>query len=256
MQSLFKTKYAILATFMCGIGILLLYVAQQLDAQSSWRPFLSALSSTLIVSGALGLLNKYFLTNELVKLILEKIKLKNDIDRTGIESIYTDLSDIPYKTWMKKSKHIDIVHVYGQTWTNNNQGFIKGALDNNTCKVRVVLLSINSNFISPLAEQYSMDEDMLRRKMEAVKSIWVQLFASLKTTRIKKNLNVYYHTGTPCCSLYRFDDRIVVIQSKLTKGRTSNLPIFVCTKIEKSGLYHMYLDEIESLIKEAQKLDL
>lgn len=104
-------------------------------------------ASALIIAGIFGLVNEYFLKDKLVELILEKLHLKESIDKTGIEALFYNISEIQYKDFIRKAnKHIDIVHVYGRTWTNTNLDELTDKYLRSNCDIRVILTSPDSVF--------------------------------------------------------------------------------------------------------------
>lgn len=47
-------------------------------------------------------MNEFYLKEKLVDLILNKLKLKETIDKTGITEVFSDINDIDYRFYMKK----------------------------------------------------------------------------------------------------------------------------------------------------------
>ena len=214
-----------------------------------------SLGMAMIIASIFDAINNFYLKDKMVDLILEKMQIKETIHKTGISEIVSDLSDLDYRHYIRNSREsIDIYHVYGRTWTNNNFEAIKNKVLHSNCKIRIVLLSPDSKFVEPLAERYGVTKEELISNIGYVKKCWLELM-ELKKNAKKKNqssLRIYYTNAFPVYSLYRFDNTIINILSKPSKGRTTNLPTFICEDSNKeSDLYSMYLKEFEEIVNES-----
>ena len=80
---------------------------------------------------------------------------------------------------------------------------------------------------------------------------WENMGEKLKENSVVK---VYYFDGNPVHSLYKFDDKIVVVSNKISNTLSLNLPSFICeqNKETKQGLYQIYEEEIEELISNGE----
>ncbi len=259
-KNTFKNTFllTILATII--VGLILFWVTEYIP-NILFKSVVSNVASALFISGVFGAVNEYMLKNSLVDLILDKLKLKEDIDRTGIEEVFFGISDIDYKYYIKRAKkNIDIVHVYGRTWTNTNIDVITETLMNSSCKIRVILVSPESPFVPALSEHYGTDVnpvsvDDLKKTMTDVAGIWKELsnkYNAHRSRRAKGSLKLYYHNGPPTNSIYRIDDRVILVTGKTTKSKSTILPSFICKDTNKNeDLYNIYIDEIENLITES-----
>lgn len=226
------------------------------DNQSNilWNGIRS-LGIAIIIASIFDVINNFYLKDKMVDLILEKMQIKETIHNTGISEIVSDLSDLDYRHYIRNSREsIDIYHVYGRTWTNNNSEAIKNKVLHSNCKIRVVLLSPDSKFVEPLAERFGVTKEELISNIDYVRKCWLELL-ELKKNASKKNqssLRIYYTNAFPVYSLYRFDNTVINILSKPSKGRTTTLPTFICEDSNKeSDLYSMYLKEFEEIVKES-----
>ncbi|WP_027956653.1 hypothetical protein [Halobacillus kuroshimensis] len=242
------------------VGNILILVTQLTDNELLIS-LLNNISSALIITGVFGLINEFLLKEKLVGLILNKLKLKENIEKTGINEVFLNVRDIDYRYLLKNSnRKIDICHIYGRTWTNYNSDSLRERLLHSNCEIRVILLSPESDFVKGLAELYGREEDELRKTMYEVQSIWRTLYhekKKVKKKRTQSSIRVYISNSFPAHSIYRFDDKILQVQSKLTKGKSSNLPSILCENTHKTDeLYNVYLNEIEKIIMESEELDL
>lgn len=253
-----KDGFTISSLILFIIGILFIFGSEYFleDNQSNilWNGFRS-LGIAIIIASIFDAINNFYLKEKMVDLILEKMQLKEAIHNTGISEIVSDLNDLDYRHYIRNSREsIDIYHVYGRTWTNNNIEAIKNKLLHSNCKIRVVLLSPDSKFVEPLAERYGVTKEELISNIDYVRNCWLELI-ELKKHAKKKNqssLRIYYTNAFPVYSLYRFDNTMINILSKPSKGRTSTLPTFICEDSNKeSDLYSMYLKEFDEIVTES-----
>lgn len=257
----YKTFHYLVISILIILGLALFILGEYIEEYEFWSVILNNLGSTLLLSGVFGLLDQLILKQKLAEFILEKLKLKEEIDRTGIENIYYDIKDIDYKYYIKKAKkNLDIIHIYGRSWTTNLIDELKDKVFNSNCNIRVVLLSPDSLLIPGLAELFNYTEEELRNEILNSTKIWKNLdFEKSKQKRRKtlSNLTLYYHKGFPAYSLYRIDDIIIHVSNKLSRGRTARLPSFVIKNTNHTNdLFDIYLDQIENLIAESEKIDL
>lgn len=257
-RNILKNGFTISSLILFIVGLISIFGCEYLlykNPGSFLWSGIRSLGTALIIASIFDVINNFYLKDKMVDLILEKMLIKETIHNTGISEIVSDLNDLDYRHYIRNSKEsIDIYHVYGRTWTNNNMDSLRRKVLNSNCKIRVVLLSPESKFIEPLAERYGSTSKELISNIEYVTKCWQELFECKKSAKKKTqgSLKVYYTQAFPVYSLYRFDNSIINILSKPSKGRTSTLPTFICEDSNKeSDLYSMYLKEFEEIINES-----
>lgn len=254
------SKSIVIAFILIIIGILLMCFLSE-------NPFWNNVSSVLLVSGAFTVINDMFLKRSLIELILQKIELNQAIHDTGLTVVNRGLDKINYRDYFKKAKsNIDIIHNYGKTWTENNFGFIEKVVLYKKCKLRIVLLNPNSLFVPALAEHYGCSIEVLKKNIEEAVNTWRKLYQKLKKLNAGKRsrtecgiLELYFFNGQPTNSIYRIDNSIILIHTKNSKGKSIDLPYLVFQKDnddDDKGFYDSYLNEVEAIIQEADKVNL
>lgn len=243
------------------IGGLLLLIFSQFISSNFWKNIMDDIAGALFMSGAFGLINELILKDKMIALILEKLKIKEEIDKTGILSFYKSPEVIDYKYYLSPAKkNIDIFHVYGRTWTHNNYNVLQNKVKNSNCKIRVILVNPDSKFIDGLADTFNCSPTELKGRILEVEKSWRALYKEKERQRKRRSqssLELYYTDCFPAHSLYRFDDNLIHIQSKPTKGRSNELTTIVCKKTARADdLYNKYLQEIEDIIAESTRVDL
>lgn len=143
--------------------------------EGSWKIIVNQVSLAIYISGILGIINEYILKETLVELILDKLRIKSEVDISGLDEILPGITEINYKGYFKKAKkNIYIVHIYGRTWTNNNIDEIMDRImsSNSKVKVRVVLVDPDSPFVPGLEKHFDYKEGELKKLIAEVGHIW------------------------------------------------------------------------------------
>ena len=158
--------------------------------------------------------------------------------------------DVPYRELIRETMSaMTIVHAYGATWTRNYIEIIKQQCLQRNLDITVILLSINSKFCDSIEVHYGKEKGSMANSIQRVTEYWKELG---KEVSAKSVVKVYYFDGNPVHSLYKFDNRIVVVSNKISNKLSLNLPCIICNqkKEVKEGLYYIYEEEIGELISE------
>lgn len=257
-----KNIIVVLGLLIAGISLL---IVSEILSEGIFKSIMNQISLAILISGVLGIIDQYFLKDNLVSLILDKLKIKSDVDSTGIEEIIADINRISYDEYFKKAKNnIDIVHIYGRTWTNNYIDEIMDRVKNSRCNVRIVLVDPDSLFVPALEKHFKYEDGQLKTLIEEATSLWKNKYTRIKqeaTSRKKRSrlgrVELYYHSGQPTNSMYKIDERMIVVQTKTTVEKTTRLPAMIFKNTNKTDcFFKIYDKEINQLIKESRLIDL
>lgn len=210
--------------------------------------FFNSVGAVLIVSGVYNVIYEYILKSKLINLIVEKVRLKNSIDEVGIDEIMLRSDNVPYRELIEETTStMTIVHAYGATWTRNYIEIIKQQCLQRKLDITVVLLSTSSKFCDSIEAHYGKEKGSMVGSIGRVTEYWKNLG---KEVNEKSVVKVYYFDGNPVHSLYKFDNKIVVVSNKISNRLSLNLPCIICNqkKDVKEGLYYIYEEEIKELI--------
>lgn len=258
----FSLIHIIIALVCAILGILCIWLGNSL---------ISNVGSVLLVSGIYTIIDNMVLKKSLIELVIQKVSLDKMIDDTGLIKIDSTLTNIEYREFFENATlNIDIIHNYARTWTTNNFDFIKNTVMNKECRLRIVLLNPESLFVQALEKHYGYTEGHLVGLINEVTDKWKALYNDVEDKRkacLKKKSNpyknkhcgsveLYYFNGQPTNSLYRVDDKMIVVNAKNSKEKSVYLPYTIFQDNGEKGLYHIYLNEIETIIKEAVRVEL
>ena len=260
-QRFFKERHIIAALVISIIGIVCMRVGGEV---------VKNIGSVLLVSGVYTVFDSMFLKQSLLDLIIQKVKLDKDIDSTGLVTIDATLTNIDYKSYIENiHKEMDIVHNYGRTWTTNNYDFIKDAVLNKECKIRVVLLNPASPFVKPLEAHYGYPEGRLVSLINESTEKWEALIEEInrkkeickrrKHAQYKNKrcgeIELYFFNGQPANSIYRIDDTIIMVSVKNSSEKSVHLPYFIFKNNGDGGLYNNLYEEINNIINNSVKVE-
>ena len=255
----FKYLHLLVALGIAIVGIIMMTISCEI---------VNNIGSVMLVSGVYTIIDNFFLKKSLIDLVIQKVKLDEKIDMCGIVELGATLTNIEYKQLLENAENnIDIIHNYGRTWTTNNFDFVKKCVMEKCCNVRVVLLNPQSQFVSALESHYNYSEGELQKLIIEMSDKWKRLKDELDTKKetCKKrssvsyknkkcgNLELYYFNGQPTNSLYRIDDKVIVINSKTSKEKSVFLPYAIYQNNGEQGIYSAYVHEIDTIIKESTK---
>lgn len=238
--------YWLVALVLLLTGILLIFLADWID-NSFWKSGVEKLATAITITGIFSLINNFFLSFNLIEIVLEKVKLSSDINDSGLIRVFSKFNAINFMDYFDKElDEIDIAHTYGRTWTRQYVEELGKQVSNNNTKIRVVLQNPESDFILGLANHYSITSDALKNRIEETIEIWTEMRSLVNN---KKNIELYLVKMLPSYSYYRFDDVIISIANPKSQGMTKKLNAFACKnqKLEYT-LYHNFNHDFNQLI--------
>lgn len=221
-----------------------------------WKGIINTVASAVMISGVLGIIDKVFMEQDLINFVCDRVQLKKEIDKLGIINITTDVRhDIDYREYIKEaSNHIDIIHVYGYTWTKDNIEYILDNISKKETKVRVLLVDPASDLVNILALQYEKSVEEVRKKISDTFEFWKDKCRERDNNfKFKGNIEIYYTKGNLNTAFYRMDDFLVAVHINSNHSSKSN--VISGIKMKKNNndfsLYSVYLNEMNELFKES-----
>jgi len=252
-----KLKYFISAMLLTIGGLVLVLISTTLG-DGYLKSVINNISSALMISGVLGLIDQYILKNEMINYIISKVSLKKSVDLTGLTDLQYGSDQVPYKEFLETAKKkIDVVHLYGQTWTKTHTGRLITALRDTNVEIRVVLmdpLNIDLiNIVSPMLKR--VDSAELINRIETVSGIWKDIYTRSGVSNPDR-IKIYYHSNIQTVALYRFDDNLVCRQLHISKHpNLCSSPTLICKKGSTGkSIFNVYMSDIEQLIKDSRNV--
>lgn len=214
---------------------------------NTWKVFLQTVSSYFIVSCLLDIIKKLFNDEELIKDIASGINSEINAMKLGIKKI--DINNektlTPEKIIKCAKKQIDILHVYGFSWTRDNQVILNEALKNKV-KIRVIMADFN-NEISMKFYSNHMARDV-EGKIKEVLNLWKEIYYD---SGQNNNLQIYLFNGAITHAIHLNEKNVVIKSIPSCKSYAKgNITTIHSQKLE-NGIYEKYEQEINQIIKES-----
>lgn len=216
--------------FLIALGLLSFIISQCIEENIFWKGVFSNIGSAILVAGILTVMSEYVLKNELIEFLLEKVKLKTQIDSMGLEEIHSSASKIDYTKILSNSiSSIDVVHTNGAEWIGRHMDIVREVLETKNCTIRVFLMSPSSVFLDAFAQHIKQPQEYIINRIQESVELWK---SAVDVNVLKGKLKIYYHNVNPTSSLVRVDNRIINIQNKLISVRSKKL---LCTIFRSTG---------------------
>lgn len=241
--------------FICTILIVIsfAFISLSLATEDFISSFCNNVGSVLLISGVFGIINESLLKFNLSKYIISNLNINNKVIDVGIYDVLTNKQDINYKELLLKSKKtIDIVVVYDRTLIATQVDNIRLILEKKKINIRVFLLDPESEFAHGF-ELYYNKKNKMKYGINETKNNFIQAYESVSNPKGK--LEIYYYRAHPACSLYRFDETMVVVNGTFYKKPTKIVPIYIIeNNTNKNNLFELYIGQINDLIDKSQKI--
>lgn len=212
------------ATLVVLVGVILLWFATANDWLASRTPakeLTAQLGSLLVVTGGLAILWDLKGRRDLVDEVLAKAELRSDVATTGLKRASMDWRMVEWKNLIKSSREIDVFIAYGSTWLSTHSTELEAFAADRRNQLRYFLPDPDDeSTMEMLAARFQYTPEILVSKVsEAARSV-AQISRGGEA-----DVRIWYRTGVPTFTCYRFDDTVVVTlySHKLGRGMIPTL---------------------------------
>jgi hypothetical protein len=250
-RKLTQRESVIVALLSFGAGAFLLYVSGRDDwwsGSSGFQLLIGQLGSLLIATTGLSLLWEWRGRQALAQEVYEQARLAADIEGAGLIRVSTQyLSDVDWRDYFAEVRHLDIFFAYGRTWRSAHFDKLQKVARQSGNRIRVVLPDPEDNdLVARLAARFAFSIEAVQAAIREA----VEEFIHLKQPD-GAEIRVYFHSGDPTFSYYRFDRRAVVTLYSHSHERRL-VPTFVCAT--GGTLYDFLRQEFDDLVEQGQPL--
>lgn len=228
-------------------GSLILFITYNIS-DNIWKIFLQTISSYIIVSCLLDILKKYATDDELIRDISEGINSEIDAMKLGIKKVDINNEKVltPERIIKLAKKRIDILHVYGYSWTRDNAVLLTEALKNRV-KIRVIISDFNNETAMKFYSNHM--ERNISSKIDEVLDKWKEIYINSGQS---ENLQIYLFDGAITHAVHLNEHSIVIKSIPSCKSFSKGNVITIFSKKLNDGIYGKYEQEIEQIIKESK----
>jgi hypothetical protein len=239
------------AVAVAAFGGVLIWVSslKVLDHHGTWRLLLDEFGTVLIAAVALGVLWELVGKRAFASEMFAVAGVGVDVLSAGIVRVGTSyLDDVAWQELFKSAEKLDVFVAYASTWRSAHYHRLQELAGKPQSRVRVYLPDpYDEGLVTRLALRFSMTVDQVRERIRDARAE----FAGFQREN-GGTVSVFYHSGDPVFSCYRFDGTIVLTLYSHTRAR-QKVPTIVCR--QGGELYEFVRDELTAIDKQSKPAD-
>lgn len=240
----------VIASVMMIIGLVCIAYKGSLEADSWQTPYLSELSSALLVGGLLSLLLKVFQDKESHSTLRRLLRIHDSVDELGLVEILPEVQGFNFTEMVESSDSLAIVMNDGLRWIGNNTTALSGRFGK-SATTEFFFVDPESPFVEILAKKVSCEPDDLRRK---IRDSWQRIEDAYNVSAKKSGFTIYAITTFPTKSIFLTEDLLVETPYQTAAGR-AKIPLYVYRKVARSDSpYAFATNDLKQLRAEARKV--
>lgn len=258
-KSIFIQRYKTQAFIILVCFVIILAAKLYLNTiiSEEWISFLINLTTAITAGIVVGIYFDLSVRRELTDEILSKIRLKEELIKSGLVEYHSSWTSIKPKLpiYFNKAKKVDIYANYASTVLNDLDEALNRFLQIKKNEINIYILHDKNPFIPGLGahwgfENEGTDEERIRQKIsssiETLRNVCKELSGKNK---LKAKIGVYQLTRHPVFySFYRFDNLVVFVPSKIVQAKSFKPMSFVAINSEyDDDLYKRCSAELEDI---------
>ncbi|MFD1775993.1 hypothetical protein [Paenibacillus rhizophilus] len=237
----------LLICFLIIAGLVMLVINSNIGETSVLKPYLNELSSLLLITGVLTLLDKIFTQKHQDKKLREIFRIHDSVESMGVKEIRSESQAFNFTELLTKESYLAVVMNDGFRWVGNNSVSLTQRFNTSTDTI-IFTLDPNSNFTNVHAGKTDVTVDSLKSK---INDTWALLQKLYNESDKKGSLKLYAIKNYPTTGLFLTSERAVFTLYQASSGRT-NVPLFVIEKNSNNkSLYSFFKNDLNRLKDEA-----
>lgn len=230
-------------------GLALIVLQEKLGAASALYPYLTQISSTLLVGGTISLLYKLFVDRDSEKRLKQMLRIHESIHESGLDEIVGDSKSHNFSAFIKHSQELSIVMNDGLRWIGNYSVEMEERFSRKGTETELFLVDGDGHFLPALAHKTEVSAENLKEKLHQTKLLLVD---TLKKSRQQGRLLIYALKNYPTQSIFRGDNTVIVTPYQASSGRRT-IPLFVYRDLHNEGCIAADISEdLDNLRKESK----
>jgi hypothetical protein len=244
-----RTALVAAGVLLVGLALLLVSSTNRLDAHPAWQGFLSQLGGLLVASVAIAALWELVAKRAFAGEVFAIARVGTDVRNAALTRIGTSyLDDVDWESYFATVEKLDIFVAYAGTWRGTNYQRLRHVASQPTSRVRVFLPNPHDAvLVGRLAQRFAMTEDDVASRIRTARTEFAGLLQAQGG-----EVRVYYHSGDPLFSCYRFDRTAILTLYSHTRSRT-NVPTIVCR--DGGTLYDFVREELRAIEEQSRLAD-
>lgn len=252
--------YSILLTIILA-GLMCIVIAESVKATraasqvaiqhwwDSWPVWLETFGTTLLIAGALGLVEKAVLADDHFRRIREIFRLHESTSTLGLLEVSLNAGNYDYGELIEKSRTLTIVMNDGRTWVSGRIDQFQRRFSQDGLLTEVCLIDPDGQFCEIIAKKTDYTVEAQKNKInEAVRRFVEEFEKAGKKGRLKIHYLHYFPTHTVVIG----DDTAVFTLYGISKGRRK-VPTFLVSRTGlESDIFSTIKADVEALSREAR----
>jgi hypothetical protein len=238
----------IIASVLIILGLLAIAYKGQLPPGSWQLPYLSDLSSALLVGGLISLLFKMFEGKQSDTNLRRLMRIHDSVDELGLVEIVPQHQGYNFTQMVELADQLIIVMNDGLRWVGNNTVALRMRFGKESL-TEVFTVDPDGLFLEALAMKTSMSKEDAQRR---IRDTWKRLEDIYTDSDKRGKLKVYRLKTYPTRATFLTEDLLVETPYQSASGRI-NIPAFVYRKVPAAdSLFAFARHDTDALRKEAR----
>lgn len=231
-----------LAVALAGLVLLLLSAWLpwlQEDVQSWLRNALSQIGSLVLVSGAVAVYWDLRGKRDMIDEVLARVKTSEEVKAAGVTRITTNYQDLSWQDYFESSNTFDLFIAYGATWRGTHWSNLQTFAADPKKTMRIFLPDPHhQRTVEALAQRFSYSSEKVKDRIVEMAEEMAKLLEPGGA-----DVRIYYRTGDPTYTLYKFDNSAVVTMYSNSRQRR-DVPALA---VEEGTFLRFFVAEITAI---------
>ena len=194
----------IIASVLIILGLIAIAYQSSLPTGSWQLPYVTNLSSALLVGGLISLLFRSFQERESDKTLRRLMRIHDSVDELGLVEIVAQHQGYNFTGIIEMSDHLTIVMNDGLRWIGNNTVALRIRFGKDGL-TELFTVDPDSPFVESLARKTSVSTEDLKKKIH---DTWRRLEETYNDSTKQGKLKIYRLKTYPTRSIFQTEDRI------------------------------------------------
>ena len=242
-------KQTIIILLLMLLGLFSIVIKQNLGQVHWLFPYLSELSSILLVSGVLTFLYRVFMDREVYDQLKQLFHIHDSIIDGGLNEVLPESQDFNFARLIEKNQTLSIVMNDGMRWIGNNAVRLRERFNKSGLLTEIFTVDPERCFLKCLSEKTQVTQDELKEK---INGSWKRLKVMFEESEKRGILKIYALKNYPTISIFLTEDESVITLYQVSSGRT-NVPLFEINKVNNNkSLFEFLKKDVDTLRSESR----
>ena len=243
-------RFYVIASVMIIIGLICIAYGGSLPETAWQKPYLSDLSSALLVGGLLSLLFKIFQEKESETKLRRLLRIHDSVDELGLVEILPEVQGFNFTEIVEDADTLSIVMNDGLRWIGNNTTSLSIRFGKKAT-TEIFTVDPDSPFVGILAKKVKCDPEDLRKK---IRDSWQRIEDAYNDSAKKSGFAIYAIETFPTKSIFLTEEHLVETPYQTAAGR-AKIPLYLYKNVARTDSpYSFASNDIDHLRSEAKKV--